>query len=194
VLAWSIAASAGIWLLGGFATVATSAAVNTACGLNSASCHVDLWTAWLRPALTDRDISPQDLSAGLLLCVIGLTLGFATAIVLRTESGRVRQFNLLHRRLRIDFNPRVWNWFLQEPALGSLYRVTLKSGRYLVGQVAEYSVDPDDDIQEIVLRVYSEGPTGGNASPVYESAGVLLLRSDIEKIERLTTLAADLAN
>jgi len=110
---------------------------------------------------------------------------------MRTESGRVREFNLWHRRLRIDLNPRVWNWFLQEPTAGSLYRVTLKSGRYIVGQVAEYSVDPDDDVQEIVMQVYSEGPIGGNAVPVYESEGVLILRTDIEKIERLVHRATN---
>jgi Family of unknown function (DUF6338) len=191
VLAWSIAWSAAIWLLGGFATVAISSGVNVECVLNRTSCHLDLWSWWLRPALTDRQISPQDLFAGLALCAVGLVLGFAAAIVMRTESGRVREFNLFHRHLRIDLNPRVWNWFLQEPTRGSLYRVTLKSGRYMVGQVAEYSVDPDDDVQEIVMKVYSKGPAGGDALPVYESQGALILRADIEMIERLVDRATD---
>lgn len=191
VLAWSIAGSAGIWLLGGFATVVISTAANIDCALARTPCQLDLWGSWLRPALTDREISPQDLAAGLALCILGLALGFATAIVMRTETGHVRNFNLLHRHLRIDLNSRVWNWFLQEAVRGSLYRVTLKSGRYLVGQISEYSVDPDDDIQEIVMRIYSEGPIGGNADPVYESEGVLILRSDIATIERLSDRAKD---
>ena len=191
MLAWSIAWSADIWLLGGVATVAISASANVGCALSRTSCHLDLWSLWLRPALTDHEISPQDLVAGLALCGVGLLLGFAAAIVMRTENGRVREFNLLHRHLRIDLNPRVWNWFLQEPGRGSLYRVTLKSGRYMVGQVAEYSVDPDDDLQEIVMRVYSEGPVGGTALPVYESDGALILRADIEKIERLVDRATE---
>ena len=192
VVAWSIAASAGIWLLGGLLVVIASPFV--AFGYSAVSHHtmkVDLWANWLRPALTHREITPQDLTAGLVLCILGLVLGLLGAVAMRTEGGRVRAFNLAGRDLRFDLNPRVWSWFFQEPTKGALYRVTLKSGRYLVGQIGEYSADPDDDIQEVVMRVYSEGPIGGTAEPVYDSLGLLISRDGIEKIELLRKRIAE---
>jgi hypothetical protein len=142
----------------------------------------------IKPSLSTKDVEAVNLLPAFALTALGGLLGYATAEWTRTEGGRIRVFHPPKSKLQIDLNPRVWNWFLQEPQKGLLYRITFKGGnRVVMGQVTEYSSDPDDDVQELVMRFYSESKDGGTFQPVRDSKGMLVSRDDIEKIELLTT-------
>ena len=73
-----------------------------------------------------------------------------------------------------------------------IYRVTVKSGRVFYGQISEYSTDPNEDSQKIVLRRYSRDVKGEhNSVPVSDSARMLISRADIELIEQLRLRLSD---
>jgi hypothetical protein len=172
-----------IWLLASAVLVAVSGFLNWFWARSNYSAGLDLWASWIKPAITKRDLSGTDLMPGLVLSGLGLVGGFLIAQFMSTEGGRTRIIRL--GPVVIDLNPRVWGWFLQEPSQGWIYRVRLKGDRVLLGQISEYTTNPNDDVQEIVLRQYSTQGSDGELRPVGESLGALISRDDIEMIERL---------
>jgi hypothetical protein len=115
--------------------------------------------------------------------ILGVVVGFAGSAVITTRRGRLRSLSLGH--LRLDLTPRVWNWFFQEPTEGRLYRIRLTSGDQLIGQVAAYSINPDDDVQEILVELYSRGPKDGPTVAVTDALSLLVSRSEIDTVEQL---------
>ena len=194
VIAWSVAASALLWLLASAVLVGVSAAIGTASYWWAGQAwNPDLWDRWIKPAISVKEVTGTDLLPGLVLSAVGVLLGFLGAVLMQLKGGRVRVIHFWRlRRLRFDLNPKVWSWFLQEPVKGMIYRVTLKSGRVFYGQISEYSTDPNDDSPEIVLRCYSQEVKGEpNSVPINDSVGMLISRADIELIEQLRFRLSD---
>ena len=75
--------------------------------------------------------------------------------------------------------------FFQEAVEGRLYRIRLTSGDQLIGQVTAYSIDPSDDVQEIIVELYSRGSKDGATTAVTDARRLLVSRADIETIEQL---------
>jgi Family of unknown function (DUF6338) len=186
LVATCIGLSAVLWIVASLALVAVSACWNLVGHLSGVAGSVDLWQAWVAPALSSRSTQVADLLPGIVLSLLGGLFGLAVALLMRSGRGPNRVFRL--GGLRWDVNPTVWTWFLQDRGPGDLYRIRLKTGTVLVGQVSEYSTDPTTSNQELVLRVYSRGPDQERRIvPVYDAETMLLARSDVETIERLST-------
>jgi hypothetical protein len=152
---------------------------------------LDLWGVWIQPALTFRQATATDLVPGIVVNALAVFIGFVAARRMLHRGGRVRVFHF--GGLTFDLNTRVFSWFLQKPEEGEvsvpeadplLFRVTMKSGTVFVGQIGQYSTDPNDDTQDIVLRKYSR-VVGDNFEPVRGSHGALINRDAIEMIEVL---------
>ena len=103
--------------------------------------------------------------------------------MLLESGGRVRVFGI--GRLTLNLNARVYAYFLQRPIAGSLYRITLANGNVFVGQVEAFSSDPNDDIQELILRDYSVLKEDRNLAPVSDAREMLIPRDAIATLERL---------
>jgi Family of unknown function (DUF6338) len=194
VIAWSVAASALLWLLASAVLVGVSATIGVASyWWTGQAWNPDLWDRWIKPTITVKEVTGADLLPGLVLSALGVLFGFLGAVLMQLKGGRVRVIHFWRlRRLRFDLNPKVWSWFLQEPVKGMIYRVTLKSGRVFYGQISAYSTDPNDDSHEIVLRCYSQEVKGEpNSVPVNDSAGMLVSRADVELIEQLRFRLSD---
>jgi Family of unknown function (DUF6338) len=145
---------------------------------------IDLWVAWIAPALRTTQVTETDLLPAVIVNVFGIATGFAGSLLVTSgRSGRLRSFNLWH--LRFDLTPRVWNWFFQEPVQGRLYRIRLTGGDQLIGQITAYSIDPSDDVQEIIVELYSRGPKDGATTAVTDARRLLVSRGEIETIEQL---------
>ena len=145
---------------------------------------LDLWVAWIQPALKTTQVTETDLLPAVVVNILGIVAGFTSSLfVTARRGGRLRSFNLWH--VRFDLTPRVWNWFFQEPVEGRLYRIRLTSGDQLIGQVTAYSIDPSDDVQEIIVELYSRGSKDGATTAVTDARRLLVSRADIETIEQL---------
>ncbi len=145
---------------------------------------LDLWTAWIQPALKTTQVTETDLLPAIVVNLLGIAVGFSGSLVVTSRlGGRLRSFNLWH--LRFDLTPRVWNWFFQEPIEGRLYRIRLTNGDQLIGQVTSYSIDPGDDVQEVIVELYSRGPKEGPTNAVIDARRLLVSRAEIETIEQL---------
>lgn len=165
-----------------------AAAINGIGTLLGQSLQLRLFESWILPALSFTAPSGQQLLPGIALNVLGAVSGVLTARALMQQGGRLRVLG--RRRLVFNLNARVWNWFLQEPTPGGrLYRVTLKKGRQMVGQIAHYSVDPNDDVQDVVMEGYSV-VEDGKLRPVKDAKAALINRADIELIEELEYVVA----
>jgi len=182
LLAWGIAVSAVIWAVVSVVLIAVSVVLNAISRALGAATHLDLWSSWILPSLVGSELVVTKLLPGFALSVLGIGLGMLAAHVLTDDQGRARHWVWGH--LQSDLNPRVWTWFLQDSP-GQIYRITLKSGRVMVGQVTHYSMAVDDDCQELVLQVYSTGAPGQALVPVREADAALISRDDIELLERL---------
>jgi Family of unknown function (DUF6338) len=155
--------------------------------------HLDLFASWLGPSLTGRDFGFHSLGPGIVLSAFAILGGLLAGMLMRKD-GRLRVLNLGPFRIgrsslgpiRYDPNPRVWSSFIATE-MGAVFRVTLKSGKVIVGQIAEYSSDPNDDVLEIVMSDYSIAPEDtAQLKPADGTSGVLIVRDDIELIERLS--------
>jgi Family of unknown function (DUF6338) len=202
VIVMSIAASAGLWVLASVALLLASGIVDFFGWISRQGWHVDLWSAWLQPALTFRNFTGTDVIPGLLVNIAGVVIGAWFASMLLEESGAIRIINWSRlpgflKELRLDLNPRVWNWFFQggearrstSPAAGPIiratpYRVTLTDHSILLGQVTEYSLDPNDDTFDLVLRQVSVWRET-EWVPVAEADAMLIQRENILLAERL---------
>jgi hypothetical protein len=188
VIIGSIALSAVIWSVASIAIVVVSALGSVIGSIGHLWPQLDLFNLWIVPTLQAHEFGPKSVLPGILLSGVRFAAGIAWAGLVSSDSGRLYRRNLAfwRFRLRVDPNPRVWSWFLQVPTTGRLFRVTLKSGKVIVGQVAEYSVNPNDDLQELVMRVYGVAPDAGtDLQAAIDSQGVLVSRQDIELIEEL---------
>src|SRR5258708_4788629 len=182
VIVGGIAGSAGIWIVASLVLVATTWVVNVLGSRVGQHWHVDLWNWWLAPSLTTRDFGLHSIAPGIVLTIVAVAGGGLAAFLMR-RGGRLRVVEI--GPFRYDPNPRVWGWFLATEK-GALFRIRLKSGRVIVGQVAAYSSNPNDEVLEIVMKDYSVAEDeNSKLSPVDSSDGVLILRDDIELIERL---------
>jgi len=163
--------------------VGASALIRSAHILGQAS-SLDLWVAWIQPALKTTQVTETDLLPAMFVNLLGIAVGFAGSLIVTSRrGGRLRSFNLWH--LRFDLTPRVWNWFFQEPVQGRLYRIRLLSGDQLIGQITAYSINPDDDVQEVIVELYSRGGKDGPTHAVTDARRLLVSRSEIETIEQL---------
>jgi Family of unknown function (DUF6338) len=143
-----------------------------------------IWVDRIQPALKTTQVTETDLLPAVFVNLLGVAVGFAGSLIVTSRrSGRLRSFNLWH--LRFDLTPRVWNWFFQEPVQGRLYRIRLSSGDQLIGQITAYSISPDDDVQEIIVELYSRGGKDGPTQAVTDARRLLVSRSEIETIEQL---------
>lgn len=180
----SIAATAAIWISASILLVVISVAIRGSGELLGRPVNIDLWISWLKPALKTKDVAGTDLIPAFVLDIAGTGLGLLAAHVTTGESGRLRRFQI--GRVNFDLNPRVWNWFFQEPTKGRLYRIRLISGTVLIGQVTQYSIDPHDEVQELIMELYSRGePNHQGTEAVTDAARLLLARDQIETIEQL---------
>jgi uncharacterized protein DUF6338 len=203
VVIGSIAGSAAIWIAASLVLAGVSSVINwvtswrgDTCGKHghsACSWNVDLFTSWLAPSLTAHDFGFHSIGPGVILSAIAIIGGIAAGIFMRKD-GRLRVFEVgplnlgpIHfGRLRYDPSPRVWSAFIATEK-GAVFRVRLKSGKFIVGQIEEYSTDPNDDVLEIVMSEYSIAKSE-NEQLVRstDTSGLLILRADIELIERLT--------
>jgi hypothetical protein len=176
--------TAGLWTIVSVGAVGISALIRTGAHILGHSISLDLWVAWIQPALKTTQVSETDLLPAMFVNLLGIALGFAGSLIVTSRrGGRLRSFNLWH--LRFDLTPRVWNWFFQEPVQGRLYRIRLSSGDQLIGQITAYSINPDDDVQEIIVELYSRGGKDGPTHAVTDARRLLVSRSEIETIEQL---------
>jgi hypothetical protein len=183
VIATSIAATAALWTIASILLIGASAAIRFISHAVGHPTDVDLWTAWIQPALKTTQVTETDLVPAFVMNILGVLVGFVGSAIITTRRGRLRSLSLWHHRL--DLTPRVWNWFLQEPTEGRLYRIRLSGGDQLIGQVAAYSINPDDDVQEILVELYSRGPKNGPTVAVTDAMNLLVSRSEIETVEQL---------
>lgn len=81
---------------------------------------------------------------------------------------------------------RLWNNFLNLPP-NTILKIFLNNGMTYVGIIKHFSIDPDDDNQEIELAspFYYDSKTG-NLSPIKETETVLINRSAIIGIEKIS--------
>ena len=200
VIASSIAGTAIIWL---FASVILLIAqgIATAAGwaLNQ-GWHPNLWSALIAPALSCKSPLGSVLAFGLVLNLLAAVSGAILAGVLLDDQRGIRILEIRRgpsfvKRLRLDLTPRVWNWFFQGAALRAasmsgldlprtIYRVTLSDHSILIGEVTEYSLDPNDDELDLVGSTgllglgWLEVDTGpGNRSCVDSPRGQLAHRT-----------------
>ncbi len=172
-----------LWAIVSVSAVGASALIRSAHILGQAS-SLDLWVAWIQPALKTTQVTETDLLPAMFVNLLGIAVGFAGSLIVTSRrGGRLRSFNLWH--LRFDLTPRVWNWFFQEPVQGRLYRIRLLSGDQLIGQITAYSINPDDDVQEVIVELYSRGGKDGPTHAVTDARRLLVSRSEIETIEQL---------
>jgi hypothetical protein len=157
--------------------------------------RVDLFNSWVTPTLRAHEFGPESVLPGIVLSALSFVGGGLYAGLLPKESGELRRFEVkrLGLRLRFDPNPRVWSSFMQVPDTGQWFRVVLKSGKVVVGQISKYSTDPNDDLQEIVMEEYGVAPSErADLVESEDSEGILISREEIEYIEKLTeTLVAE---
>ena len=173
-----------LWAIVSVSTVGISALIRTGAHVLGQPSSLDLWVAWIQPALKTTQVTETDLLPAVFVNLLGIALGFAGSLIVTSRrGGRLRSFNLWH--LRFDLTPRVWNWFFQEPVQGRLYRIRLSTGDQLIGQITAYSINPDDDVQEIIVELYSRGAKDGPTQAVTDARRLLVSRSEIETIEQL---------
>ncbi len=173
-----------LWAIVSVSTVGISALIRTGAHVLGQPSSLDLWVAWIQPALKTTQVTETDLLPAVFVNLLGIALGFAGSLIVTSRrGGRLRSFNLWH--LRFDLTPRVWNWFFQEPVQGRLYRIRLSTGDQLIGQITAYSINPDDDVQEIIVELYSRGGKDGPTQAVTDARRLLVSRSEIETIEQL---------
>lgn len=191
IIAWALALSTILWGIASALLLLVTIGVNGigAEGLRLTGWHVQLWDSWLRPALTLREIRGTDIVPGLILSCLGAFIGAVIAGLMRVDGGHVRRLG--EGKLGVDQNARVWSWFLHAASRGQIYRVRLKSGLVLIGQISEYSSDPGDDVQEIVMQGYSR-MEDGELTAVTDSVGAIISRDDIEIVERMPYTVLDL--
>jgi hypothetical protein len=160
----------------------------------------DLWTAVIPPALSFKSPFGTVLVTGLVLNLAAAAAGALLAGRALTDRRGIRVLRLRRgpgfvKRLRFDLNPRVWNSFFQgetpetkEPAAPqvprTLYRVTLSDRSVLIGEITEYSNDPNDDVVDLIIRDYSVWAKG-QWIPVDDTTAALINRDDILLIESL---------
>ncbi len=190
VIAGSIAFTAIVWLVA-FAVLLLVSAATTGIGhLLGREWHPALASAWLVPALSLHNFSATDVVPGLVLNVAAVGAGLILAALALEERGQVKIFQLRRgprfmRRLRLDLNPRVWNWFFQTSPADTVYRLTLSDRSTLLAQVTEYSTDPEDDTLDVVIRGYSAW-NGTGWVDIKEADAALIRRDDLMLIERLS--------
>lgn len=173
-----------LWAIVSVSAVGISAMIRTSAHVLGEPSSLDLWVAWIQPALKTTQVTETDLLPAVFVNLFGIALGFAGSLIVTSRrGGRLRSFNLWH--LRFDLTPRVWNWFFQEPVQGRLYRIRLSSGDQLIGQITAYSINPDDDVQEIIVELFSRGGKEGPTQAVTDARRLLVSRSEIETIEQL---------
>lgn len=183
VIVGSIAGSAAIWIVASLVLVAVTWLINGLGQRFHLRWHVDLWNTWLVPSLTTHDFGLHSIAPGIILTAIAVMAGGIAALVMK-KGGRVLRV-IEFGPFRYDPNPRVWGWFMATEK-GAIFRVRLKSGKVLVGQVEAYSSNPNDEVLEIVMKDYSIAPDDKtDLTPVESTEGVLIVRDDIELIERL---------
>ena len=193
VIIGSIAGSAAIWLAASVLLAGLSWLINWVTSWRGHASNVDLFASWLAPSLTGRDFGFHSIGPGVVLSALAILGGVLTGMSIRKE-GRLRVVKLGPIKIgrftfgpvRYDPNPRVWTSFIATER-GAVFRVRLKSGKFIVGQIAEYSTDPNDDVLEIVMSDYSVAADDTSSlEPAEGTSGVLILRDDIELIERLS--------
>jgi hypothetical protein len=173
-----------LWAVVSVSAIGISGLIRTGAHVLGQPSSLDLWVAWIQPALKTTQVTETDLLPAVFVNLLGIATGFAgSLIVTARRGGRLRSLNLWH--LRLDLTPRVWNWFFQEPVQGRLYRIRLSSGDQLIGQITAYSINPDDDVQEIIVELYSRGSKEGPTRAVTDARRLLVSRSEIETIEQL---------
>ena len=183
VIVGSIAGSAAIWIAASLILVSATWVINRLGWRYHLEWHVDLWNDWLAPSLTAHDFGVHSLAPGIFLTALAVIGGVLAALAMK-KGGRVLRVLELGP-FRYDPNPRVWGWFMATEK-GALFRVRLKTGKIIVGQVEAYSSNPNDEVLEIVMKEYSIAlGESVELKPVESTEGVLILRDDIELIERL---------
>jgi hypothetical protein len=200
VIASSIAGTAIIWLLASVILLISQGIATAAGWAIHQNWHPNLWSAFIPPALTFKSPTGAVLAFGLVLNLLAALSGALFAGIVLNERKGIRILEIRRgpgfvKRLRLDLNPRVWNWFFQGGALRAasvtspepprtIYRVTLSDHSVLIGEVTEYSLDPNDDELDLVIRDYSAW-NGSEWVPVAETEAALVRRDDILLIERL---------
>ena len=200
VIAWSIAATALVWSVASALLVVVEWVIAFFGFAFNQNWHPDLWTAVIQPVLSFKSAFGTVLVTGLVLNVAAAGAGALLAGWAQTERHGIRIFQLrwgpgFVKRLRFDLNPRVWNWFFQgeapetkEPAEPTsprtIYRVTLSDRSVLIGEITEYSNDPNDDVVDLIIRGYSVW-NNGQWVPVEDTTAALIKRDDILLIESL---------
>jgi hypothetical protein len=160
-----------------------SALVDLAGFLSRQGWTADFWPSWIGTALRPNSTLLEGIVPGLVLNAAAAAVGAGLAYWLLESGGRVRVLG--RGRLVVNLNSRVFSWFLQQPAAGLFYRVRTVAGSVYVGQVHAFSPDPNDDVQDIVLRDYSVLGKDLKLQPVTDAKEILLERAQITSIERL---------
>lgn len=145
--------------------------------------HADFWPTWVGSALTLKQPLLLNLAPGIVLNMLAAVLGGLAAHAVLESGGRVRVFGI--GRLKLNLNARIFTYFLQQPVGGALYRVQLSDGSRYVGQVGAFSSDPNDDVQDVILRDYSHLDAANTLKPVADSREMLITRAVISTIELL---------
>jgi len=117
-----------------------------------------------------------------------IILGIFLAVLLaRFIRGRAFAF-INERVLKIKVFPfgRLWNSFLNLPK-GTVLKVFMNNGVVYIGTLRRFSIDPNDDMQELELGkpVYYD-PSNRKFVSVKETESVLLNRSAIISIEQIS--------
>ncbi|MHB8689256.1 MAG: DUF6338 family protein [Candidatus Dormibacteraceae bacterium] len=203
VLIGSIAGSAAIWIVAAAGLAAVAVLINWVTSWRGGkSWHIDLFGSLLRPSLTAHEFGFQSIGPGVVLTVLAITGGILAGAWMRKD-GKLRVVKLGPLKLgrfklgevRFDPNPRVWSSFIATER-GAVFRLRLKSGKFIVGQIADYSTDPNDDVLELTMSDYSIAESATSPlEPADSKTEVLIRRDDIELIERLPErrLVADVA-
>lgn len=160
LIAGSIAITAIVWLFAFVLPLILSGSATALGLLFNKPWHPNFAADWLGPALSLHTFTATDVIPGLVLNAAAVGSGVLLAGLVLEESGQIRVFQFRRgprfvRRLRLDLNPRVWNWFFQSSPADTVYRLTLADGTNLLAQITEYSTDPDDDTLDLVIRGYS---------------------------------------